>query len=185
MNNDTILSSVSSLKSNTSQLTKQKTNSKFFQLASPLKCFHNIELVDTIRKRLTSTDLFNFNQPYEAKTFQKVFNKNRSIFVVDQSAFSVMKSIKCQEPKDNNVMIINSARNHPYNRPTNGPVQTTEISTNDKEETLIEKRFSSPVRNSSSNSILAHLKSISPNFKSIFVRPKSHKPIGNYLLFLC
>ena len=33
-------------------------------------------------------------------------------------------------------------------------------------------------RNSSSNAILAHLKSLSPNFKSIFVRPKSSKQIG-------
>ncbi len=34
-------------------------------------------------------------------------------------------------------------------------------------------------RNSSSNAILAHLRSISPNFKSIFVRPRNLKPIGN------
>lgn len=33
-------------------------------------------------------------------------------------------------------------------------------------------------RNSSSNAILAHLRSLSPNFKSIFVRPRNCKPIG-------
>ncbi len=33
-------------------------------------------------------------------------------------------------------------------------------------------------RNSSSNAILAHLRSISPNFKSIFVRPRNLKPVG-------
>lgn len=37
-------------------------------------------------------------------------------------------------------------------------------------------------RNSSSNAILAHLKSLSPNFKSIFVRPKSSKQIGMIII---
>lgn len=39
----------------------------------------------------------------------------------------------------------------------------------------------STTRNSSSNAILAHLKSLGPNFKSIFVRPKNSKHIGKIL----
>jgi hypothetical protein len=37
-------------------------------------------------------------------------------------------------------------------------------------------------RNSSSNAILAQLKSISPNFKSIFVRPKNSKHIDSSII---
>ena len=39
-------------------------------------------------------------------------------------------------------------------------------------------------RNSSSNAILAHLRSISPNFKNIFVRPRNCKPIGMLIYYL-
>jgi hypothetical protein len=196
----------------------------FFKLSSPLKNFHNLinHKFENKRNEISSHEIFNFNQPYQAKSFQ--FNKinfntnsnnsnntNRPVLLVDQTTFSIMKSIKCQEnnQRENNLVIINSNRNHPYIRSTNGQqiseksnnynnnnnnsnnknlfnntIANSNTSLNQKlnEKTNVISNdslsSSSPIRNSSSNSILAQLKSISPSFKSIFVRPKTHKPIG-------
>jgi len=202
--------------------------SSFFKLSSPIKSFHNLifhnnttphrhnhqQTADNKRKENVSNELFNFNEPYQAKSFQFESNScnnnnsnNRSVLLVDQPSFSIMKSIKGQElatnRQENNLVILNSNRNHPYIRPTNGQNEnktnnnnnnlfnnTAAININNSngfDQKLNEKTNSnesssnsSPnnnTRNSSSNAILAHLKSISPNFKSIFVRPKTHKPI--------
>lgn len=93
--------------------------------------------------------------------------------------------------------VINSARNHPYNnsiRPSymnhiandenalnNNSITQSRNQDQQSQSLLMTTNESSNKinRNSSSNAILAQLKSISPNFKSIFVRPKHSKYVDS------
>jgi hypothetical protein len=129
-------------------------SSNLFKLSTPFQCFHhdleykNNKIIMT--KKNTNDLLFNFNQPYQAQSFHQLPFKSKII-------------------RNNN-----NNRNHPYNNSTT----TTSSSRLDLESNRsIDNRIANSSVNSS-NSILAHLKSLSPNFKSIFIRPKTHKPIG-------
>jgi hypothetical protein len=134
-------------------------SSNLFKLSTPFQCFHhdleykNNKIIMT--KKNTNDLLFNFNQPYQAQSFHQLPFKSKII-------------------RNNN-----NNRNHPYNNSTT----TTSSSRLDLESNRsIDNRIANSSVNSS-NSILAHLKSLSPNFKSIFIRPKTHKPIGMFSNF--
>ena len=250
------------LSSNLNTNTKSRTCTTMFDFEDPLKSarFADSEgdlCIDTGYR--LGADPFPFNQPIKWPSYKNdsasemteevgfksscfssssappLIPKHR--VMVEQAPFSVMKSFKSQETieKANNVQVISSLRNHPYNnsksRPvmsdafslpgSNGNTNISETITNtntisstgdssvscsmkksDSAMTIeIEPEADSPPtssfvsnntkaksmptscsRNSSSNAILAHLRSISPNFKSIFVRPKNVKPVGKYTL---
>jgi hypothetical protein len=132
-------------------------SSNFFKLSTPFQCFHHdLEYKNNkmiMTKKITNDLIFNFNQPYQAQSFHQLPFKSKII-------------------KNNN-------RNHPYNNST----ATTSTSRLDLDSNhYIDNRIVNSSVNSS-NSILAHLKSLSPNFKSIFIRPKTHKPIGMFSHF--
>ena len=103
----------------------------------------------------------------QTSSVTKVFQSAQSI--VKKSAESIPPSISSpsftaisQDPKENRPP--SPPQLVPQPTPSK-PIPTTTISLN---------------RNSSSNAILAQLKSIGPNFKSIFIRPKNAKPIGQF-----
>ena len=145
--------------SNNEDLSSSSLSSNLFKLSTPFQCFHhdleykNNKIIMT--KKNTNDLLFNFNQPYQAQSFHQLPFKSKTI-------------------RNNN-----NNRNHPYNNSTT----TTSSSRLDLESNRsIDNRIANSSVNSS-NSILAHLKSLSPNFKSIFIRPKTHKPIGMFRNF--
>ncbi|CAF0708934.1 unnamed protein product [Brachionus calyciflorus] len=180
------------------------------------------------------------NQPTTTTPNSTILNNSQPstrnhVILVEQAPFSVFKSVKSQEQNDenksnNNIVVINSNRNHPYNnsirpsiiqnppplipivsnqcqKPTDSiepkqqqistssititeidkkPVKSTPnvpqvgtTTTTTTTTTTINPSAKAIIRNSSSNAILAHIKSLGPNFKSIFVRPKNTKHIDS------
>ena len=152
--------------SNNEDLSSSSLSSNLFKLSTPFQCFHhdleykNNKIIMT--KKISNDLLFNFNQPYQAQSFHQLPFKSKII-------------------RNNN----NNKRNHPYNNSTS--TTTTTITTSSSRLDLESNNsIDNQIVNSSvnsSNSILAHLKSLSPNFKSIFIRPKTHKPIGMFSHF--
>ena len=181
-NNDTPTRSHVSL-----QMNETNTDTSLFKLAQPLKCFHapttlitfsstppTSNLVETFVARQTSNlNLFDFNAPYQAYQLKDLTRSRRrfrsNLTPISQSAYSFTNS-KQQEIN----LKENSNRTYSYLRTSNTNIPTTQNLILESDSTQSNTTYNS------SNAILAKLKSISPYFKSIFVRPKTHKPIGNF-----
>lgn len=153
----------------TSSTSTSSTTTSFFELPLPRVSSHLVESFKSSHTRdLINLNLFDFNAPYQARTLER----DKISFRTQPASSSLSKSQLSQQQITN----LTPTRSHPYMRATSPPSLTSS-----KSDTI--KSSSSPTCGSSSNAILAQLKSISSNFKSIFVRPKTHKPIGNLFFF--
>jgi hypothetical protein len=147
-------------------LTLQCPNLSNFNLVnSCFKSNNNLVVVNALR-----------NHPYNNSLRPTILNNgnNNTSSTTDTTSSNNMLPPLTFNSKFPSVASSASASSSQQSNSSNGLIGSQ------KQQTTTTAENKSLSRNSSSNAILAHLKSLGPNFKSIFVRPKNTKHIGMY-----
>lgn len=154
------------------------TTSSLFTLSEPFKL--NINYSNKDVSPSTINDLFEFELPKRLTTITSLpINTNTTNFVSNGGGKSTNLTTPARKILPTCGIEYTSIRNHPYNNMTSNKTVLNDTTPTQHQSKSASSHSSANSKSSSSNAILAQLKSISPNFKSIFVRPKNSKHIDS------